>query len=89
MELQFAQRHSRAAYLLVSILDKDVLNGACAHLCGCTSILPKLHDATLDSQLSGGVVLRTFKPQDLRDIFGRPWDRTLCFARILAYRCCA
>jgi hypothetical protein len=85
----FAQRHSRATYLLVSFLDKDVLNGAYAHLCGRTSIVLKLHDATLDFQLSGGVMLRTFKPQDLRDMDGRPWDRTLCFALILAYRCCA
>jgi hypothetical protein len=68
----FAQRHRRAAYLLVFILDKDVLNGAYVHLGGCTSIVLKLHDATLDFQVSGGIMLRTFKPQDLRDMDGRP-----------------
>jgi hypothetical protein len=29
---------------------------------------------------------RTFKPQDMRGMDGRPWDRTLCFALSLAYR---
>ena len=85
----FGQHHRLAAYLLVFILDKDVLNGAYAHLCGCTSIVLKLHDAILDFQLSGGVMLRTFKPQDLRDMDGRPWGRTRSFALILAYRCCS
>jgi hypothetical protein len=44
----FAQRHSRAAYLLISVLYKDVLNGLYAHLCGCTSIVLKLHRVTLN-----------------------------------------
>ena len=29
---------------------------------------------------------RTFKPQDLRDVDGRPWDRTLCFDLSMADR---
>jgi len=82
----FAHHQSRAADLLVSILAKDVLNGAYAHVCCCTSIVLKLHDATLDFQFSGGVMPLTFKPQDMRDMDGRPWDRTLCFTRSLAYR---
>ena len=68
----FAQRHSHAAYLLVSFLDKDVLNRTYAHQCGLTSIVLKLHGAALDFQLSGGVMFCTFKPQDLRDMVGRP-----------------
>jgi hypothetical protein len=29
---------------------------------------------------------RTFKPQDMRDMDGGPWDGTLCFALSLCYR---
>jgi len=42
----FAQRPLRATYLLVFILDKDVLNGAYVHLDSRTSILLKLHRVT-------------------------------------------
>jgi hypothetical protein len=44
----FAQRHRRAAYLLVFILDKDVLNGAYVHLGSWTSVPLKLHRVTLN-----------------------------------------
>jgi hypothetical protein len=29
---------------------------------------------------------RSFKPQDMGNMNGRPWDRALCFALSLAYR---
>jgi hypothetical protein len=45
----FAQRHRRAAYLLVLIRDKDVLNGAYVHPGSRTSIPLKLHRVTLNS----------------------------------------
>jgi hypothetical protein len=44
----FAQRHRRAPYLFVLILDKDVLNGAYVHLGSRTSIPLKLHRVTLN-----------------------------------------
>jgi hypothetical protein len=44
----FAQHHRRAAYLLVFILDKDVLNGAYVHLGSRTTIPLKLHRVTLN-----------------------------------------
>jgi len=31
----------------------------------------ELHDTILDFQASGGIILRTLKPQDLRDMDGR------------------
>jgi hypothetical protein len=42
----FAERHRRAAYLLVFILDKDVLNGAYVHLRSWTSIPLKSNRVT-------------------------------------------
>jgi len=82
----FAQHHCRTSYLLVFILDKDVLNGAYLHLGSRTSIPPKLHRVTLNFQVSGGVMPRTFKTQDMYDMDGRSWGRALCFALSLGIR---
>src|SRR5258708_12566678 len=71
----FAERHRRAAYLLVFILDKDVLNGAYVHLGSRTSIPLKLHRVTLNFQVSGAIMPPPSKPHAIRTTNRPPWPR--------------